>query len=153
MPSQKLPGLMLTDLVVVLVIVSVLAAAAVPQLVGPPKDSRAALAEYNLATLRSAVEVYRTHNQSRNPPYDGRARSISSLTRRPACADSATSNRQANAYLEAFPKNSFTGIADVVTTDRTGLTVEDISPGGKGGWQYNPTTGQVFLDSNPGFDL
>lgn len=152
MTSRQRAGLTLIDVLVVAVIAAVLAAVVVPQLRAPAEDDRLRTAEYHLATMRGAVETYRNEHQGLTPAHDRCTDLLAALTVPSRDDGTIDPTGECGPYLPKVLENPFTGETRVRTTDQTRLEREDVSQT-SGGWLYNPKTGQVFLDSDPGFDL
>jgi prepilin-type N-terminal cleavage/methylation domain-containing protein len=60
-------GFTLVEVLIVVVIMAVLAAALIPQFSDTAKDAKANTATFNLHTLRSQIEAYRTQHDN-SPP-------------------------------------------------------------------------------------
>jgi type II secretory pathway pseudopilin PulG len=101
-----------------------------PQFSPSAEHQKAGTAEFNLATLRAAIESYRAEHDGRCPPADASTGTILGLP------------------LDQMPENPFTGsrVVRVTQQDRPAVTVA----AAHGGWLYNDSTGQIWLDSDPG---
>ncbi len=146
--NHKPLGLMLVDLVVVVVVVTVLLATVMAQFWEPTTDAQMTLAEYKLATMRGAIETYKAQHAGQIPTLGGAENGASASTGQPA-----EDGGDSSSLLRTIPQNPFTGSSSIKLTSRTLLTADDVTADNSGGWQYNPSTGQLFLDSVPGFDL
>ena len=149
--SQKL-GFTLVEVLIVVVIMAVLAAVVIPQFSSSTDDAKRSTAEFNLSTIRSIVQTYKGQHGGANPSHDNTAKSLPGLISKTLANGTVDAAGPYGPYLLEFPENPYTGKKDVALTTKTTLASSDVTSGG-GGWLYNATTGQLFLDSNPGFDF
>jgi prepilin-type N-terminal cleavage/methylation domain-containing protein len=130
----------LIEVLIVVVIMAILAATIIPQFTDSTKDAKTSTAKMNVATLRAQIQLYRTQHTGLNPSAD-----LSELTK--TTDVSGTPGTGATfvygPYLRQIPVNPFTNL-NTVTTTATDLTA---APAGTGGWIYNPTTGNIWIDS------
>src|SRR5437016_12964932 len=57
----------LIEVLIVVVIMAILAATIIPQFTDSTKDAKTSTASFNLATLRSQIQLYRTQHTGLNP--------------------------------------------------------------------------------------
>jgi len=165
-------GFTLIELLIVVIIIAILAAIAIPQFSNTSSDAQEAALDANLSTMRSAIELYRVQH---NNKYPGAAASKGSST----CptADQGTSEATDDAsraiafkealtyfsnaagltcktapadggfiygpYIRAIPDEPVTP-SKVFTVDTTTTAVPT---GIAGGWRFNTTTGQLVMNS------
>lgn len=168
-------GFTLVELLVVVIILAVLAAMVIPQLRSSSQDAKLSALDTDLATIRSAVELYyHQHNPNLYPGsiqlHDGSAHTsiedafVKQLT---YCSDS-TGNTSATCdttykygpYLKkAVPKNPLPNAATTTDAAAAGVTV-DIATTALGtdpttlanngvskGWYFVRTTGEFFANN------
>ncbi len=155
-------GFSLVELVVVIVIIGVLAAIAVPRLSqGTSAASESAL-RGNLSALRSAIALYAAEHAGAFPGYhkiDGSQKGngdeedfyaqlleYSSVT---GVTGSHTSSRLFGPYLRGIPRLNV-GINAAEKADEVDFDTElplDEHEGNKKGWIYNPETGQIIANT------
>lgn len=123
--QRNRPGFTLIELVVVIIIIAILAAIAVPKFMDRASDAKEAATMQSLATLRSAIELYRVDTS----------------------AYPATLATDIAAYLKGpFPlaRIEATESATVNATSSDPITSADVVTGG--GWLYNAATGEIRIN-------
>ena len=142
----------LVEVLIVVVIMAVLAAVVIPQFSASTDDAKKSTAEFNLSTFRSMIETYKGHHNGALPGHDDTNKSIPSLTSKTLSDGTIDATGPYGPYLLEVPENPFTGKMIVTATNSTSLSDTDVTADNAGGWFYNPATGQIFLDSDPGYD-
>ena len=129
----------LIEVLIVVVIMALLAAVIIPQFTDSTKDAKASTALFNLHTLRSQIQLYRTQHSGLSP-----SASLAELLV-PTDAGGLTtgSTLPYGPYLREIPANPFNNSKAVTTTTSDPLTA---APAGTGGWIYNSTTGSIWID-------
>jgi general secretion pathway protein G len=130
----------LIEVLIVVVIMAILAATIIPQFTDSTKDAKLSTVKFNLATLRSQIQLYRAQHNGLVPD--------AALSRLTTTTDaSGTPGVGANfvygPYLREIPVNPFTNVKTVTVTTEDPLAT---APAGTGGWIYNATTGNVWID-------
>lgn len=130
----------LIEVLIVVVIMAILAATIIPQFTDSTKDAKTSTVKFNLATLRSQIQLYRAQHNGLVPD--------AALTKLTTTTDaSGTAGTGANyvygPYLREIPVNPFTNLKSITTTTEDPLTT---APAGTGGWIYNATTGNIWID-------
>ena len=133
----------LIEVLIVVVIMAILAATIIPQFTDSTKDAKASTVKFNLATLRSQVQLYRTQHNGVNP-----SATLVELTTSTdiSGAQGSGANYPYGPYLRQIPVNPFTN-SNTVTV----ITVDPAVAGsvtGSGGWLYNATTGNLWIDNS-----
>jgi len=102
MPAADLRqrGFTLIEIMVVIVILGVLAALVVPRVLDRPDEARAVAAKSDLATIYSALKLYRLDNQR----YPTTEQGLNALVAKPDAAP-VPPNWKPGGYLERLPKD------------------------------------------------
>ncbi len=136
-------GFTLIEVLIVVVILSTLAAVAIPQFSDSQKDAREASLHRNIRTLRAGIEAYTLHHGT---PPDG-AKDLFQLTQPTNLAGEIGQAGPAypyGPYLKTIPPQTFSMLTGVRLDSGSGTPKSLSSPGG--GWIYRPATGQVWAD-------
>src|SRR5262245_3869485 len=127
----------LIEVLIVVVIMAILAATIIPQFTDSTKDAKASTVQFNLHTLRSQIQLYRTQHNGLAPTG--------------TLAELLTSTDPAGAspgpygpYLREVPLNPFSNSKSVKVITNDPAAAGDVT--GSGGWLYNTTTGGVWID-------
>ena len=135
----------LVEVLIVVVIMAILAAAIIPQFTDSTKDAKNSTVKFNLSTLRSQIQLYRTQHNG-TPPDSA----LTKLTKQTDAtgAEGTTSAFPFGPYLRAIPVNPINNLNDVkvITTDAPAASDAD----GSKGWIYNATTGNIWINDNSG---
>lgn len=161
MKSQRRDAFTLVELMIVIVILGILAALAVPQFVSSTKDAEEATLAADLAVLRNAINLY-YHQHSSN--YPGAKKESGDGTDTDGAANPAAFNNQMSQYTDktgktsadldranypfgpylatGLPDNPLNGLATVeVLADADAIAAGDID--GLTGWVFNKNTGEI----------
>ena len=93
-------GFTLIEIMVVVVIMGILAALVVPKLMGRADDARITAARQDIATLMSALKLYKLDNQR----YPSTEQGLQALITKPTSGPSAN-GWKAGGYMEKLPKD------------------------------------------------
>jgi len=146
----------LIELLLVVVILGILAAVAIPQFADSSGEARASTMQTNLAVLRNAVEYYRANHNGKYPGYPSaggaptEAEVVNQLTLASnaagATAAPGTSGFGFGPYIrERLPANPVNGLSSVkvmADADAFPAAADDGS-----GWVYQPSTGRIRANS------
>jgi len=113
--SSKTRGFTLIEIMVVVVILSILAAFAVPKIMSRPDEARVTKAKQDIRTIESALKLYRLDN-FRYPTTD---QGLEALVNKPTTAPEPK-NWKKEGYLDRMP------------LDPWGIPYQYLSPGEKG---------------------
>lgn len=132
----------LVEVLIVVVIMAILAAAIIPQFTDSTKDAKSSTGQFNLSTLRSQIQLYRTQHNGSNP-----SATLVELTQSTNAAGTAGSgaNFPFGPYLREIPANPVTNSKAVKSITNDPAVAGDVTSGGAG-WLYNATTGNIWMD-------
>jgi general secretion pathway protein G len=136
--KSKKQGFTLVEIMIVIVIIAVLAAAIIPQFTDSTNDARESTARFNLQTLRGQLEVYKTQHLGQYPP------TLGDLAKTTNADHTTTGTPTYGPYCFEIPSDAITDVSTVTasTADPIGGTIT----GTAGGWIYNATTGELRIN-------
>lgn len=129
--NQK--GFTLIELVMIIVILGILAAVAIPKYQDLSSEAKEAAARNSLGSLRSGITIF----------YANQAVTTGTATW-PTLPELATSG---TVMAQSIPENPFQDAANAPDSIVTGVTKGTIV-GTRGGWAYNPSTGEIWPNTS-----
>lgn len=99
-PRDPQAGVTLIEMMVVLVIIAVVAAMVVPNVIGRPDQARATVAQSDLQSIASALEIYRLDNRT----YPSTSQGLEALVDRPTVPPEPV-NWASGGYLSVMPQD------------------------------------------------
>jgi prepilin-type N-terminal cleavage/methylation domain-containing protein len=132
----------LIEVLIVVVIMAILAATIIPQFTDSAKDAKTSTAQFNLHTLRSQIQTYRSQHGGTVP--SGTLSELLASTDSSGATGTGT-NFPYGPYLREVPANPFTNSKSVKIVTNDPVQAADVT--GAGGWLYNATTGNIWIDS------
>jgi MSHA pilin protein MshA len=129
--NQK--GFTLIELVIIIVILGILAAVAIPRYQDMSAQAREAAARGSLGNIRSAITIF----------YANQAVTTGVATW-PTLAQLETAN---TVLAQTMPRNPYQTTANAPDSVVTGVT-KGVIVGARGGWAYNVATGEVWLNTS-----
>jgi len=128
-------GFTLIELVIIIVILGILAAVAIPKYSDISSEAREASARGALGALRSGISIY----------YANKAVTTGTAT----WPTNDTVNLVGEVMEQVIPKNPYQAdnMAPDSVIDGSALGKGNVS-GGRGGWAYNPNTGEIWPNTN-----
>lgn len=140
MKTERRSAFTLIEVLIVVVIMAILAATIIPQFTDSTKDAKASTVQFNLHTLRSQIQLYRTQHNGTAP-----SATLAELMQSTDASGTAGTGAAFpyGPYLREIPINPFTNSKTVTTTALDPIVA---APAGTGGWIYNATTGSIWID-------
>jgi len=148
-------GFTLVELLIVVVILGILAAVAIPQFADSTEEARASNLQSNLAVMRNAIEFYRTNHRGKYPGYPsaGGAPTAAEATNQLTLSSKADGSTAAvgtagfdyGPYIrERLPENPVNGLNTIlIVADAAAFPAADDSTG----WILHPKTGKLRANS------
>lgn len=138
MKARRSSGFTLVEVLIVVVIMAVLAATIIPQFTESTTDAKSSTLKFNLHTLRSQIELYRTHHDGKLP-----SATLIELTKSTdsSGAQGTGANYPYGPYIRALPDNPFSNSNVVTAVTSTPTTAPE-----SGGWLFNTNTGELWAD-------
>lgn len=140
MKSKMRNAFTLIEILIVVVIMAILAATIIPQFTASTEDAEISTAEFNLATMRAQIELFKAQHGGTPPALDTMNNTITELK-----DGKPHKGKPFGPYVAAIPANTITGKADVIAGSNP-IVVGDITTGNGGGWVYTAATGEIRLD-------
>jgi general secretion pathway protein G len=148
----KTAGFTLVELLIVVVILAILAAVAIPQFTSSAEDAKASALQANLGVLRSSMELYKLQHNGKFPGFPSAggdpttaefsAQMLTSSKVDGSTAAAGTAGYAFGPYVkEQIPVNPANGLNTV-----TVLKDADAFPAsadGASGWVYKPSIGKI----------
>ena len=127
-------GFTLIELVIIIVVLGILAAVAIPKYQDITGEAREASTRAALGSLRSGITIF----------YANQAVTTGTATW-PALNELETVG---TVMEHGIPKNPYQSDTNAPDSICTGVTKGTLVPGGRGGWAYNAVTGEIWPNTN-----
>ena len=127
-------GFTLIELVIIIVVLGILAAVAIPRYQDITGEAREASARAALGSMRSGITIF----------YANQAVTTGTATW-PTLAELETVG---TVMEHGIPKNPYQPDSNAPDSICTGVVKGQLVAGGRGGWAYNPATGELWLNTN-----
>ncbi len=142
--SRRCNAFTLIEVLIVVIIISVLAAVVISQSTVSTRDAKASTLEHNLHVLRSQIELYRPNHLGRYPTIQGNGLpQLTTATNGDGEPGPSGPAYPCGPYIVVLPPNPFDN-SDKVTAVAAAGTEPNGVVGGLGGWQYDETTGGIW---------
>jgi general secretion pathway protein G len=142
--TTRLPAFSMMELVIVMLIMGVLAAIAIPRIGSSAERAKAEAVEATLSQVRSCIEVYKAEHQGRIPGLQFVAQMTQYTDDQGNTSADPSPKFPFGPYLRDIPKNPYSGSATVRFLTSVGQTQEARSV--DRGWTYNVATGEFAAD-------
>jgi general secretion pathway protein G len=136
-------GFTLVEVLIVVVIMAILAATIVPQFSNSSNDAKVSSAKFNLHTLRSQIELYKSQHSGALPSLT--LAELTGTTNSSGTVGTGTAFPY-GPYIAAVPSNPITSSNTVVAGPAAGAVPTTVTAGA--GWQYDTGTGKIFFNDN-----
>lgn len=133
----------LIEVLIVVVIMAILAATIIPQFTDSTKDAKSSTVKFNLHTLRSQIELYRTQHNGTAPAATLAELKVSTDA---SGAQGTGVNYPYGPYIREVPVNPYNNKNDVTAITNDPAKAADVT--GNTGWLYNATTGGIWIDNS-----
>lgn len=140
-PTPRRSAFTLVEIMIVVVIMSIVVGAVIPQFTDSAKDARTSGALMNVGLMRKQIELYKQHHNGLYP-----ARLTDLALRSDAAGNiGTTSDYVYGPYIREVPINPFTGSAKVTPA----MTNPPSAASGTtdSGWFYHAASGGVWIDN------
>jgi general secretion pathway protein G len=161
---NKQAGFTLVEILIVVIILGVLAAVAIPQFTSSTEDAQLSALDMTLTEMRNAIELYyhqhgavypgakkQTDGSAVGTAAEAQTAFIAQMTLYSA-KDGKTSNTKDATYKYgpyikrgALPTNPFNGLNDI-TCDISTSDITSVASGGTTGWKFYVLTGRLIAD-------
>jgi prepilin-type N-terminal cleavage/methylation domain-containing protein len=138
------PAFSMMELVIVMVIIGILAAIAIPRMGGGAENAKVQALQASLQEVRNRIEVYKAEHEGKIPDLQFVAQMTQYTDVLGNVSDKPAPKFLFGPYLNAIPKNPYSGL-DTVRF----LTSAGESGGARSvdrGWTYNVVTGEFAAD-------
>ncbi len=146
--NRRPTGFTLIEVLIVVIIISVLAAVMIPQFTDSTRSARDSTLKHSMYTLQSMIELYRTGHQGSYPTIQsGGLPQLTGSTKNTGEIGSPGPDYPLGPYIVRLPPNPFDKSDKVTAVATPGATPSNVS-GNAGGWQYDVSTGGIW-PNNP----
>lgn len=139
-------GFSLVELVIVIVIIGVLAAIALPRFSKAAGGANDAAVASDLAVLRNAIELYGAEHEGNFPLQASFSAQLTGYTLVDRSATTAANSGALGPYLQSVPLVKVGGVTERVGTVTATSSTATPTADGDGGWLYNESTGQIWCN-------
>jgi type II secretion system protein G len=144
MKNKQRRGFTLVEVLIVVVIMAVLAATIIPQFSDSTNDAKVSNLKFNLHTLRSQIELYKSQHDGRVPA----DQQLIELTDKTDDKGNLDPNGAYGPYLREIPTNPYKETNEVAAPDADPPTVEHATAG----WLYDTATGKIWINDEDLFN-
>jgi general secretion pathway protein G len=142
MAARRQYGFTLVEILIVVVIMAVLAATIIPQFTDSAQDAKANTALFNLHTLRSQIEMYKSQHDGAPPSALDR---LTVKTNRAGTTNASDGAVVYGPYIHEVPANPLVDSAFANIVKAPGATPPAAAES-QAGWLYHAATGQIWIN-------
>ena len=143
MKTKQRKAFTLVEVLIVVVIMAVLAATIIPQFSDSTNDAKVSNLKFNLHTLRSQIELYKSQHDGKVPA----DQQLIELTTKTDQYGNIDPNGAYGPYLREIPANPYKETNVTAVPDADPPTVEHATAG----WLYDTTTGKLWINDEDFF--
>ncbi len=136
----------LIEVLIVVVIMSILAATIIPQFSATTDDAKSSAQKFNSHTLRAQIELYRIHHTEYPEITDGKLPQLTSATNAGGIPGTGDGFPFGPYITDELPENPYNSDNTVVAGDGSAVVA------GGAGWQYNKDTGGIWPNNSEYFE-
>jgi prepilin-type N-terminal cleavage/methylation domain-containing protein len=148
MKNARRNAFTLIEVLIVVIIMAVLAATIIPQFSSSTKDAKDSSLKFNLHTVRSQIEMYKTQHNGKLPTF---ANFKVQMTEKSDVNGTKTGELVCGPYIQGdLPYNPFNNSNAIVAVASEGTVPTAVVSGGAG-WQYDQSTGGFYPNNSEYF--
>jgi prepilin-type N-terminal cleavage/methylation domain-containing protein len=142
MKKNRRLGFTLVEVLIVVVIMAVLAATIIPQFSDSSKDAKISTVKFNVHTLRSQIEMYKSQHDGRLPGDD--LAELIVKTNVKGTTSVGDGPLVYGPYIQKIPENPFTSSATVKEIAAAPAVAGDVTT--TDGWLYHKASGGLWIN-------
>jgi prepilin-type N-terminal cleavage/methylation domain-containing protein len=138
-------GFALIEVLIVVVIMAILAAAVIPRMSTSQTDANEALIRDHLRTIRMAIELYKAQHGGAPPPTKNHLTTATDTAGNLSPTGPPDGTHPLGPYIKAYPQQPFSGSSNIRLISHAMVNPTLAPPPGLG-WAYQATTGRFWVD-------
>jgi type II secretion system protein G len=142
MNMNRRTGFTLVEVLIVVVIMAVLAATIIPQFSDSSKDAKISTVKFNLHTIKSQIEMYKSQHDGKLPGDD--LTELTTKTNVKGTTNAADGALVYGPYIQKLPVNAFTSSNTVKEIAATPAVAADVTT--TDGWLYHKASGGLWIN-------
>ena len=142
MNKKQRTAFTLVEVLIVVVIMAVLAATIIPQFSDSSKDAKISSVKFNLHTIRSQIEMYKSQHDGKVPGDD--LLELTQTTNVKGTTSTSDGPLVYGPYIQTIPANQFTSSNTVSEITNDPAQASDVTT--TDGWLYNKTSGKIWIN-------